>query len=186
MVDHHLVLLPKKNSLQIYNQLMKLPNYQELILIMDHVTYVLLSQIIMNTFTHCQQFLVGRKRTQQFFKTVSISNKVRHLHHLHDPHVAGVYGPLNDKVIQDITLPAINKAFLHDPTHPLLASSKNRIDLIYIPMIYSAWNSWKQCLSEKKVMVISDLKIACNYLNSLLDFQLSEQFTIRTAIDALL
>ena len=122
---------------------MKLPNYQELILIMDHVTpndipYVLLSQMKMNTFTHRQQYLVGRKRTQQFFKTVGVSNKVRHFHHLHDPHVAGVYGPLNDKVIQDTTLPAINKAFVHNPTHLLLASSKNGINLIYIPTIYSA------------------------------------------------
>ena len=169
---------------------MNLPKYQELILIMDHVTpndipYVLLSQMKMNTFTHCQQYLVGRKRTQKFFKTVGVSNEVRHLHHLHDPYVAGVYSPLNDKVIQDITLPAINKAFVHDPTHPLLASSKNRIILIYILTIYSAWNSWKQCLSEKEVVVISDLKIACNDLKSLLDFQLSEKFTIRTAINAL-
>ena len=55
-----------QNSLQICNQLLKLPNYQELILIMDHVTpndipYILLSQMKMNTFTHRQQYLVGRK-----------------------------------------------------------------------------------------------------------------------------
>ena len=83
---------------------MKLPNYQVLIFIMDHVTpiyipYILLSQMKMYTFTRCQHYIVERTRTQQFFKTVGVSNEVRHLHHLHDPHVAGVYNPLNDKVI---------------------------------------------------------------------------------------
>ena len=89
-------------------------------------------------------------------------------------------------MIGDNTLSAINKAFVHNPAHSLLASSENRIDLIYIPTIYSAFDSWKQCLTEKEIVVISDLKIACNDLNSLLDFQLDEKITIRTVIDALL
>ena len=89
-------------------------------------------------------------------------------------------------MIVDTTLPIINKAFVHNPTHPLLASSENGIDLIFVPTIYSAFDSWKQCLTEAQLVVINNLKIACNDLHLLLDFQLNEKFTIRTAIDAVL
>ena len=87
-------------------------------------------------------------------------------------------------MIDDSTLPTINKAFVHNPTHPLLASSDNGIDLIYVPTIYSAFDSWKQCLTEEELVVISNLKIACTDLRLLLDFPLNKKFTIKTAIDA--
>ena len=143
---------------------MKLPKYQELILIMDHATvndspYIKLLKIKMNTINHYWYYMAERKWTDQFFTTAVVSNNVRQLHHLHDPYIAGIYGRLNDKVIQDNTLPTINKAFVHDPTHSLLVSSNNGIDLIYIPTIYSACDSWNQCLTENEVVVISDLKI---------------------------
>ena len=161
-----------------------------MILILNHLThedvpYVRLSRIKKDMYTHCRRYITQQKRMEQFFNSVGVCNKVQHLHHLYDPHIAGIYGTYNDKMIGDNTLPAINKAFVHNPAHPLLASSENGIDLIYIPTIYSAFDSWKQCLTEKEIVVISDLKIACNDLNSLLDFQLDEKFTIRTAIDAL-
>ena len=89
-------------------------------------------------------------------------------------------------MIDHSTLPAINKAFVHDPTHPLLASLDNGIDLIYVPTIYSAFDSWKQCLTEEELVVINNLKIVCTDLRLLLDFQLNKKFTIKTAIDAVL
>ena len=179
-----------KQSLHLYKQLINLPKYQELILIMNHlipndIPYVPFSKMKNNICTHRRHYLAERKRTKPFFNTACVSNDVRHLHHLHDPHVPGVYGPHNDKVVHDNTLPAINKAFVHNPIHPLLASSNNGIDLIFIPTIFSACDSWQHCLTEEEVVVIKDLKIACNDLDLLLDFQLSEIFTIRTAIDAL-
>ena len=166
------------------------PDYQELILILNHLNhdnllYVRLSKIKKSMYAHCRRYVKQRKRTQPFFSAIGNCNKVQHLHHLYNPHVAGIYGPFNDKVIEDSTLP-INKAFVHNPIHPLLASSENRIDLIYVPSLYSAFDSWKQCLTEEEIVVTSNLKIACNDSHLILDFQLNEKFTIRTAIDALL
>ena len=143
-----------KKSLYFYNQWMKLPKYQELILTMNHVIandlpYIKLSKIKTNTINR-RNYMAERKRTEQFLTTAGVSNEVRHLHHLHDPHIAGIYGPLNNKVIQDNTLPTINKAFVHNPTHPLLASSNNIIDLIYIPTIYNDCYSWNQYLFDKE------------------------------------
>ena len=88
------------------------------------------------------------KQTEQFFITAGVSNEVRHLHHSRDPHIIGVYGLSNDKVIQDDTLPTITNAFVHNPPHPLLATSNNGIDLIFIPTINnSACDAWNQCLT---------------------------------------
>ena len=126
--------------------------------------------------------MTQQKRIEQFFNSVGVCNEVQHLHHLYDPHIAGIYGIYNNKMIGDNTLPAINKAFVHNPAHQLLASSENGIDLIYIPTIYRSFDSRKQCLTEKEIVVISDLKIACNDLNSLLNFHLDEKFTIRTRL----
>ena len=135
-------------------------------------------------YAHYQRYVQQRKQIQPFLNAIGVCNEVQHLHHLYDPHVTGMYGPFNNKVILDSTLPIINKAFVHNPTHPLLASSENRIDLIFVPTIYSAFDSWKQCLTEAQLVVINNLKIACNDPHLLLDFQLNEKFTIRTAIDA--
>ena len=134
---------------------MKLPKYLELILVKDHVTvndllYIKLTKMKNDTGNHRQHYMAERKRIEQFFITAGVSNEVRHLHHLRDPHIIGIYGPFNDKMIQDDTLPPINNAFVHDPSHPLLATSNNGIDLIFIPTIDSACEAWKLCLSKKR------------------------------------
>ena len=97
----------------------------------------------------------------------------------------GIYGPFSDKVVHDDTLPTITNAFVHDPSYPLLATSNSGIDLIFILTIESACDAWYQCLTKNKRKVINDLKFACNNLDSLLNYQLSEKFTIRSAINAL-
>lgn len=102
---------------------MNLSKYQVLILIMNHLTpneilYKLLTKMKKNTFTHHQHYIVEQKQTQQFFDTVGVSNEAQHLYHLHEPRIAGIYSLLNDRMIQDITLPAINKAFVHNVKQP--------------------------------------------------------------------
>ena len=59
-----------------------------------------------------QDYIGERKRTQCFFHKAGGCNEVRHLHHLHHPHIAGIYGPFNNKVIQDNTFPAISNKYL--------------------------------------------------------------------------
>ena len=114
--------------------------------------------------------MAERKQMEQFFITAGVSNEVRHIHHLRDPHIISIYGPFNNKVIQEDTLSIITNAFVHDPSHPLLVTSNNRIDLIFIPIIDSACDDWNQCLKKNKVEVINDLKFACNHLDSSLIF----------------
>ena len=177
-----------KKSVEFSHQSNTARDYQELILILNHrnndaLPYVRFSKKTKKMYAHCRCYVKQRKRTQPFFSAVGNCNEIQHVHHLYDPHVAGIYSPFIDKVIDDSTLPTINKAFVHDPTHPLLASSDNGIDLIYVPTIYSAFDLWKQCLTEEELVVINKLKIACTNLRLLLDFQLNEKFTIRTAID---
>jgi len=110
---------------------------------------------------HRQNYMTEQKRIEQFFVTAGILNEVSYLHHLRDPHSMGIYGPFSDKMIQDDTLPPINNVFVHNPSHPFLATSNNGIDLIFIPTIDSASEAWKQYLSKNKVEVINELKCAC-------------------------
>ena len=179
-----------KNSLYCYNQLIKLPKYQDLILMKDHVTandlpYIKFTQMKNDTQGHRQQYMAEQKQIEQFFITAGILNEIRHLHHLRDPHIIGIYGPFNHKVIQDNTLPTITNAFVHKPSHPLLATSNNGIDLIFIPTIDNACDAWYQCLTKNEGEMITELKCACTDLDSLLNFRLTGNFTIQTAIDAL-
>ena len=137
-----------KKSLKFYKPLNIVGKYQELILILNHLNhddlpYVRLSKIKKGIYAHYQCYAKQCKGTQPFFSAVGNCNGIRHFYHLHDTHVAGMYCPFLDKVIDDSTLPTINKAFVHDPTHPLSPSSDNGIDLIYVPTIYSAFDSWK-------------------------------------------
>ena len=179
-----------KNSLHCYNQWSKIPKYQDLIFVMDHGTvkdlpYMKLSEMNKDTLGHQQHYIAQQKRIEQFFITAGISNVVTHVHHLRDPHLMGIYGPYNGKEIQDDTLPTITNAYVHDPSHPLLATSNYGIDLIFIPTIHSACDSWHQCLSKKEIEMITTLKCACTDLDSLLNYQLTNNYTIRSAIDAL-
>ena len=178
------------NSLYYYKQWLNKPKYQELILIKDHATisnlpYVKLTEMKTEIGFHRPNYMTERKRIEQFLVTAGISNEIRHLHHLRDPHIMGVYGPFSDKMIQDNSLPPIKNAFVHSPSHPLLATSNNGIDLIFIPTIESASEGWKQCLSKNEVDVINGLKFACMDLESLLNFRLNEKYTIKSAIHAL-
>ena len=178
-----------KKSMKFYKPLKNVGKYQEMILILNHfnhndLPYVWLSKIEKGMYAHFLDYEKQRKRTQAFFSAVGCCNTIQHLYHLYDPHVAGIYCPFIEKLIDDSTHPTINKAFVHDPTHPLLASSDKGIDLIFVPSIYSAVDSWKQCLTEDELVVINNLRIACTDLWLLLDFQLNEKFTIRSAIDA--
>ena len=86
-----------------------------------------------------------------------------------------MYSPFNYKVIQGNTLPTITNAFVHDLSHPLLATSNNGIDLIFIPTIDSGYDAWYQCLTKNEVEMINNLKFARNDLGSLLNFQLTEK-----------
>ena len=126
---------------------MNLPKYLELILVKDHLTisnlpYVKLTEMKTEIGFHRPNYMTERKRIEQFLVTAGISNEIRHLHHLRDPHIMGVYGPFSDKMIQDNSLPPIKNAFVHSPSHPLLATSNNGIDLIFIPTIDSASDGW--------------------------------------------
>ena len=151
----------------------------------NDLPYMKFTQMQKDTQGHQQWYIAERKRIEQFFITAGISNVVTHLHHLRDPHLMGIYGPFNDKEIQDDTLPTIANAFVHDPSHPLLATSNNGIDLIFIPTIHSAFDSWHHCLTKNEAELITKLKCACTDLDSLLNYQLTDNYTIRTAIDAL-
>ena len=110
-------------------------------------------------YAHYWRYVKQRKQTEPFFGAVGNCNKVQHLHHLYNSHVAGIYGPFINKVIDDSTLPTIKKAFVHDPIHPLLASSDNGINLIYVPTIYSAFDSSKQSLTKEELVVINNSKL---------------------------
>ena len=170
-----------KKSMKFYKPLNIVGKYQEMILILNHfnhnvLPYVWLSKIEKGMYAHFLDYQKQRKRTQAFFSTVGSCNTIQHLYHLYDPHVGGIYCPFVKKLIDDSTHPIINKAFVHDPTHPLLASSDKGIDLIFVPTIYSAVNSWKQCLTEDELVIINNLRIACTYLWLLLDFQLNKKF----------
>ena len=176
-----------KKSLKFYKSLNIASKYQELILFLNHLNHddlqdVWLSKIKKCMYAHYQCYVKQRKWTQPFFSAVGNRNKIQHLYHRYNPHVAGIYFPSIDKVIDDITLLTINKAFVHDPTNPFLASLDNVIDLIYVPTIYSAFDIWKQCLTEEEWVVIHNLRIACTDLRLLLDFQLIKKITIKTAV----
>ena len=63
----------------------------------NEIRCVLLSKMQINTLTH-RHYIGEWKRT-----FAVVSNEVRYFHYLHDPSVAAIYGPLNNRVIQNTT-----------------------------------------------------------------------------------
>jgi hypothetical protein len=67
-----------------------------------------------------------------FFKSMVSSNKIQQIHHVNNLHING-------------TCDLLNTEYIHNPKHPLIATSKNGIDIIFIPSILFGKELWKDC-----------------------------------------
>jgi hypothetical protein len=157
----------------------------DVIYVLDHTTRMDPPYIRQSEYTgplvHHQCAEQVMNKTIHFSKSMFSNNKIQQIHHVNNPHINGIYDPFYEKRINTSTCDLLNTEYLHNPKHPLIATSKNGIDIIFIPSILFGKELWKDCLSSKELTIINDLMVATNNIKSLLDFPMGEKYTIKTA-----
>ena len=127
-----------------------------------------------------------RRQTDSFFHSIGI-HQVTQIHHLTDPSNYGCYKQFVETKINEKELSRFQTEYEHDPTTPMVATCKDRTQLLFIPSILNNEKSWKKELSIEEGEVFDRLHKACNDPSgdSLLNFRLNDKFTIKTALDIL-
>jgi hypothetical protein len=111
---------------------------------------------------------------------------VTHLHHVADPHPDGAYGPYVRQARRASTQPLggqiLEGHYVHTPSVPLLATSKGRVELLFVPSILAHAAFWQHALSTEELRTVNRLAQACTSVPSLLMLGLNEYHTVESAI----
>ena len=89
------------------------------------------------------------------------------------------------KPLNETTCPLLVEHYVHDPKCPLLVTSPQRGELLYVPNVLSLEHLWSEALSPAERITISKLSRACTSAPALLALRLNEFFTVEQAIASL-
>lgn len=103
------------------------------------------------------------------------------LHHVGNPHLPGYYKKFENKKINESSCYHLTHAYHHDENKILVATSKNRTELIFIPSIFTITMNLTSNLSKDEKEKVDDLKYACRSTKTLLAFKLNDKYSILKA-----